>query len=129
MKNKSIFNKGEVSEKGVFSKENPSGIYGKKHIIDTEVGSVGWGPLGEPQKIYVSVAERALNHAQGKVLTILEAVLVDKSQLKAVKDLIKSEFSDCHMAVSGIAYPDTRMMTDVEAEVTGAKVESGYIGA
>jgi hypothetical protein len=75
--------------------------------------------LGKPKPIHLDEAERAVNYLQGKVLTVVEANgFTSERAEKAIKDLIKGYFSDCHMTLLGIAYPDTRMMTEMEAEIT-----------
>lgn len=81
-------------------------------------------PLGESKPIHIDEAGRAVNFLQGKVLTIIEAIGLEKNQEKAVKDLIKTCVSDCHMALLGIAYPETRMMAEAEVEVTGVADEA-----
>lgn len=81
-------------------------------------------PLGESKPIHIDDASRAVNFLQGKVLTVIEALNLPKPQEKAVKDLIKSNVSDCHMALLGIAYPDTKMMNEAEVEVTGVAGEA-----
>lgn len=57
-----------------------------------------------------------VNFLQGKVLTIVEASISDKEQRKAVKDLIKSSFSDQLTWIRQLCYPEIRMMTTNEAQ-------------
>lgn len=85
---------------------------------------VDFSPLGKSKPIHVDEAGRAVNFLQGKVLTIIEAIGLEKSQEKAIKDLIRSSVSDCHMHLMGIAYPEVRMMTEGEAEITGVADEA-----
>ena len=80
--------------------------------------------LGESKPIHIDEAGRAVNFLQGKVLTIIEAIGLERSQEKAIKDLVRSSVSDCHMHLMGIAYPEVRMMTEGEAEITGAADEA-----
>lgn len=81
-------------------------------------------PLGKSKPLHIDEASRAVNFLQGKVLTIIEAIGLERSQEKAIKDLVKASVSDCHMALMGIAYPETRMMAEAEVEVTGVADEA-----
>lgn len=86
--------------------------------------SIDASPLGASKPIHVDDAGRAINYLQGKVLTVIEALDLPINQEKAIKDILKGYVSDCHMTLYGIAFPDTKMMTEVEAEITGAVDES-----
>ena len=75
-------------------------------------------PLGESKPIHIDEAGRAVNFLQGKILTSIETLNLPFNQEKAVKDLIRGFVSDCHMSLLGIAYPEVRMMTEVQAEIS-----------
>lgn len=77
-------------------------------------------PLGKSKPLHIDEAGRAINFLQGKVLTSIETLNLPFNQEKAIKDLIKGFVSDCHMNLMGIAYPEVRIMTESEAEITGA---------
>lgn len=79
--------------------------------------------LGEPKGIELDDVERTINYLQGKVLTVLDACIVDRNQLKAIKDIIKSYFSDAHMQLLQFGYPDIDMLKEIEVETTGVSDE------
>ncbi len=58
-------------------------------------------------------------HLQGKVLTLIEAIILDKDQLRAVKDIIKNDFSNQMMYVEQLCYPEVDMLTRDSAESLG----------
>lgn len=76
-----------------------------------------------PNPIKLNEVRSILNHLQGKILTIVEVAITDNSQLKAIKDLIKSELSDSHSWALKLAYPEENMLTTNEARATGVLVE------
>ena len=72
--------------------------------------------LGKANDISLDVVTFQINYLQGKILTLIEAVIPDRVQLKATKDIVKGLFSDQLMYVYQVAYPDTQMMTTSMAE-------------
>lgn len=79
--------------------------------------SAAESPLGEGIKLNSDQIIEHMSFLQGKVLTIVEAAISDKGQLKAAKDLLKDAFSNQMMYVSQQCYPDTLMLTKDQAEV------------
>lgn len=86
-------------------------------------------PLGKPETFDVDTVRAQLSHVQGKILTIVEAVIEDERQLKATKDLINNAFSNQLSYVWQMAWPDTRMLTRDEAESTIDNLEEVEKGA
>jgi hypothetical protein len=71
--------------------------------------------LGQEVKLGVDVVNSQIKFLQGRVLTIVEAAISDRNQLKAVKDLINTSFSNQLMYVLQLGYPKTMMMTGDQA--------------
>ena len=74
--------------------------------------------IGNGEKLAVEDIHLQFKFLQGKVLTIIEAAILDSGQLKAIKDLVKTAFSNQMMWVEQLCYPKIRMMTRDEAEST-----------
>ncbi len=74
--------------------------------------------LGEGEKLSVEEIHSQFKFLQGKVLTIIEASISDKGQLKAIKDLVNTSFSNQMMYVEQLCYPEVRMLTREQAEST-----------
>lgn len=72
--------------------------------------------LGKSKDISIDVAQSQVKFIQGKVLTVIEAAITDKSQLKAIKDLINTIFSNQLMYIYQLGYPGVDMMTEDKAE-------------
>jgi len=72
--------------------------------------------LGEGIKWDCDGIHSQIKFLEGKMLTIIEASFSDKEQRKAVKDLVKSAFSDQLTFIRQISYPEIRMMTSDEAK-------------
>ncbi len=74
--------------------------------------------LGQAEKLDIDTIIHNLKVVQGKVLTVIEASISDKVQLKAVKDLINTSFSNQMQWIYQLCYPKTRMLTSDEAVST-----------
>lgn len=72
--------------------------------------------LGPAKELGLDSIHSQVKFLQGKVLTIVEASVVDKVQLKAIKDLINTTFSDQLQYIMQLCYPDTVMLTSDQAE-------------
>lgn len=73
--------------------------------------------LGESKSLSHEVIQTQFSYLQGKVLTVVEAAL-EGPKLEAVKGLIKKMFNEQTTYVTGLCFPDVRMMTTDEAEAT-----------
>lgn len=71
--------------------------------------------LGKAEKLDIDTVIHQLKVVQGKVLTIIEASMSNTSQLRAVKDLINTSFSNQMQWIHQLCYPKTRMLTRDEA--------------
>ena len=88
----------------------PSRVKSRK-IMRSNTGNVKTG-LQEPEtrevKLGLTAISAQVKFLQGKVLTIVEAVIVNEAQLKAVKDLIKRQFNEQLSWITELCYPDAR---------------------
>ena len=78
------------------------------------------------EKISFTDASNQINFLQGRILTIVEAVITNESQLKATKDLIKSSISDTHDWFAKLAYPELPMVTKNEIRAGGENPDELY---
>lgn len=62
-----------------------------------------------------SMVEMNLKHVQGQVLTLIEAIIVDKQQLSATKDVIKNYFNAKLTHLFDMYGEDDREMPDYES--------------
>jgi len=73
-------------------------------------------PLNEVVYLDMSVAHELVNNLAGKVLTIVDAVLPDEKQCKAVKDLIRNEVMNSHIHIGEISIPNMKLEDWVDEE-------------
>lgn len=72
--------------------------------------------LGEEVKLGLDTIQSQVKFLQGKVLTVIEASIMDKDQLRAVKNIINNDFSNQLMYILQLCYPKTQMLTTDQAE-------------
>lgn len=82
--------------------------------------------IPEQEKISFTDVSYQVNFLQGRILTIIEAVITNEAQLKATKDLIKSSISDTHDWFAKLAYPELPMFTKNELTAQGVNVQEVY---
>lgn len=81
------------------------------------------GLIGKRTKLEYEAIETQVSFLQGKVLTVIDAILSDERQLKATKDLIKSAFSEQLSWIGQLCYPEVQMMSKDELRAMGADPE------
>jgi len=79
--------------------------------------------LGKEVKLDCSDITSQVNFLQGKVLTIIEASISDERKLKAVKDLIKSAFSNQLAYIGDLCFPECGIATRESIESMGVDVD------
>lgn len=62
--------------------------------------------VGKEVKLDFNSIQAQMSFLEGKVLTVLEASILDDRQLKAVKDLIKSTFREQISWIGQLCYPE-----------------------
>jgi hypothetical protein len=67
--------------------------------------------------------ESQVSFLQGKVLTVIDAAILDERQLKATKDLIKSAFSEQLSWIGQLCFPEVVMASRDEMTAKGEDVE------
>ncbi len=72
--------------------------------------------LGKAKDLDCDTVHKQIQFLQGKVLTLLEASISDKVQLKALKDIVKNDFSNQMQYVNQLCYPEISMLTTDQAE-------------
>lgn len=58
--------------------------------------------------------EARVKFIQGKVLTVIEAVIPEKGQLKATKDLVNHIFSEQLTRLYNLTHPNQEMLTEAD---------------
>lgn len=71
------------------------------------------------EKLGIDAINFQINYLQGKVLTIVEAVMSQELQCKATKDLVRSEFSDTMSYIHQLAFPSLPIYTEGEIQALG----------
>lgn len=72
--------------------------------------------LGEGKRLDLETVQQQIKFLQGKVLTIIEATIIDKSQLKAIKSIVNNDFGNQLMYVYRLCYPEVEMLTQDQAD-------------
>ena len=67
--------------------------------------------LGKEVKLDYGAIGSQMSFLQGKILTIIDASFTDERQLKAVKDLVKAQFSEQLSWIGDICFPETNMVS------------------
>lgn len=65
-----------------------------------------------------------VQYLQGRVLTILEAVIANQEQCKATKDIVRGEFNNTISWIVAQAYPSIPVMTRGHVASLGADVDT-----
>lgn len=74
--------------------------------------------LGKEIKLGHDSISAQFKFLQGKVLTVIDASVSDPRQLKAIKDLVNTAFSNQMAWCYQLCWPETRMITADEANAT-----------
>lgn len=65
------------------------------------------GPLvGKVKSLDFPFIQSQVSFLEGKVLTVIDAIITDERQLKAAKDLVRTAFYDQLTWISQLCYPD-----------------------
>lgn len=75
--------------------------------------------MGKEVKLSYEEIEPHIKFLQGKVLTVIEASISDKDQLKAIKSLINHDFSNSLTFILGQCTPECPITTTDEIESQG----------
>jgi len=67
---------------------------------------------GREVELDLEFVEKEIKRLQGKVLTVIDATVNIPSQNKAVKDIVKGQFSNALSEILFSAYPDLREATE-----------------
>ena len=67
--------------------------------------------LGDGNNLSCDTINLQLSFLLGRVLTIIDASISDKTQNKAIKDLVKGEFSDKQTHIYQLCYPGEHFLT------------------
>lgn len=78
--------------------------------------------LGKEVKLDFDSIQAQMSFLEGKVLTVLEASILDDRQLKAVKDLVKSTFREQISWIGQLCYPEVGFVSTDELEASGVDV-------
>lgn len=70
-----------------------------------------------------SVVETQIRFLQGKVLTVIEASIINEPQQKAVKDLIKKMFSEQLSWIADLCFPELPMRSREQVKEMGYDVD------
>ena len=79
--------------------------------------------MGKEVKLSYEEIEPQIKFLQGKVLTVIEASISDKDQLKAIKSLINHDFSNSLTFILGKCTPECPITTTDELEAQGLDLE------
>lgn len=84
---------------------------------------------GEVRSLDFSAIQSQVSFLEGKVLTVIDAIITDERQLKAAKDLVRTAFNDQLTWISRLCFPDLPMKTEGELKAQGIDPEEAILKA
>lgn len=87
------------------------------------------GPAGKEISLSFPDIQSQISFLEGKILTVIDAVITDERQLKATKDLIRNAVNDQLTWISQLCFPDLPMKMEGELKAQGIDPEEAILEA